>query len=136
MKKALIDPIDKISNMDVVVSVADNEFPASEQYFWVSCDDNVAAGWLYDGVNFIAPTEPPSPPTPIPTAEENKNTATLKLKNSDWVEIPSVSDPTSIPHLLNKDEWIAYRNATREFAVNPVGGILQWPVKPSEKWSS
>lgn len=76
----------------------------------------------------------PKPPEP-PTAEQNKQTALSLLASTDYTEIPSVSDPSSTPHLLNKNEFIAYRDQVRIFAVYPVAGDITWPIKPVEVWS-
>lgn len=76
----------------------------------------------------------PKPPEP-PTADENKATALGLLSATDYTEIPSVSDPSSTPHLLNKADFVAYRDQVRIFAVYPVAGNIDWPVKPTERWS-
>jgi hypothetical protein len=133
MKKALIDPQLLTENFPTVVDVQDQEGLFCTPCYWVDCPDDVLSGYLYKNNNFVAPTPPITPP---PTAGENKTIAQNKLKNSDWIELPSVSDPSSNPYLLNKDEWITYRNAVREIAVNPIEGFLQWPTKPTENWSS
>lgn len=78
--------------------------------------------------------QPPAPPGP-PTAEQNKQTALGLLSATDFTEIPSVSDPSSTPHLLNKADFVAYRDQVRIFAVYPVAGDITWPVKPAEQWS-
>lgn len=78
--------------------------------------------------------KPPAPPNP-PTAEQNKQTALGLLSATDFTEIPSVSDPSSTPHLLNKADFVAYRDQVRIFAVYPVAGDITWPVKPTEQWS-
>ena len=78
----------------------------------------------------------PPPPVPVPpTAEQNKQTALGLLSATDFTEIPSVSDPSSTPHLLNKADFVAYRDQVRIFAVYPVAGDITWPVKPAEQWS-
>lgn len=74
---------------------------------------------------------------PVPTAEDNKQTAVAKLENTDWTDAPDIDNPqVSNPYLLNKAEFLTYRSALREIAVNPVAGNIQWPVKPTEQWSS
>lgn len=78
--------------------------------------------------------KPPPEPTP-PTADQNKATALDLLASTDYTEIPSVSDPSSTPHLLNKADFVAYRDQVRIFAVYPVAGNIDWPVKPAEQWS-
>lgn len=71
----------------------------------------------------------------VPDAEENKSMARQLLTMTDWVNQPDVYDPEINPHLTNRDEFIAYRAALRAILVNPVGGILDWPTKPTEQWS-
>lgn len=78
--------------------------------------------------------KPPAPPEP-PTADENKATAVSLLQQTDYAELPSVSDPAqSNPYLNNKDEFIAYRSKVREIAVNPVAGDISWPIMPQGDW--
>ena len=78
----------------------------------------------------------PAPPTP-PTAEQNKDTAALKLQNTDWTTIPDVGDPTkSNPYLSNVQDFVTYRNAVRQYAIYPVAGYIDWPVPPLEVWTT
>jgi hypothetical protein len=82
----------------------------------------------------VANTPIPSPP---PTAEENKATAIGLLQQSDWTQIPSVSDPAlSNPYLANKNEFDVYRNTVRQYALNPVAGDINWPTIPQEVWTA
>ena len=79
---------------------------------------------------------PKPPPEPVPpTAEQNQQKALSLLSATDFTEIPSVSDPASVPYLKNKDAFVTYRNQVRIFAVYPVPGDIDWPVKPVEQWS-
>ena len=78
----------------------------------------------------------PVPPSP-PTAEENKQTAIYLLQQTDWTQIPSVSDPAlSNPYLANKNQFDVYRNAVRQYALNPVLGNIYWPTIPEEVWTT
>jgi hypothetical protein len=78
----------------------------------------------------------PVPPSP-PSAEENKQNAVDILKSTDWTTIPDVSDPTkSNPYLSNVNDFVTYRNAIRQIAVNPVAGNLTWPTLPQEIWTN
>ena len=78
----------------------------------------------------------PVPPAP-PTAEQNKTTAANKLQATDWTTIPDVGDPTkSNPYLSNVQDFVTYRNAVRQYAINPVAGNINWPTKPSEIWTT
>jgi hypothetical protein len=137
MKNALINPIDLTEGYPSVVSVMDTPFVTVPEYYWVECPDDTVTGMYYNNGTFVLPAPPtPVPPTPVPpTADENKQMALYKLKNSDWVELPSVTAITSIPHLTNANEFIVFRNALRAIAVNPVAGDITWPVKPVELWS-
>ena len=79
----------------------------------------------------------PPPPPPPPTAEQNKQTAVSKLQATDWTTIPDVSDPTkSNPYLSNVQDFVVYRNAVRQYAINPVAGDINWPTLPQEVWTT
>ena len=110
------------------VAVADAEFAQSQG--WVSCPEEVSAGWTY--VNDVF-----APPAPyVPSADDNKATAVNLLQATDWTSIPDVADQAlSNPYLTNQAEFFAYRSALRAIAVNPTEGNLTWPVKPTEQWS-
>ena len=78
---------------------------------------------------------PPAPPPP--TAEQNKQMAVTKLQNTDWTTIPDVADPTkSNPYLSNAQDFVTYRNAVRQYAINPVAGKINWPTVPQEVWAT
>jgi len=78
----------------------------------------------------------PVPPQP-PTAEENKTTAVNKLQATDWATIPDVADPAkSNPYLSNVQDFVIYRNAVRQYAINPVAGNIDWPAVPQEVWET
>lgn len=78
----------------------------------------------------------PIPPSP-PTAEDNKQTAIVILKQTDWTTIPDVSDFTkSNPYLSNANDFVTYRNAVRQYAINPVAGDITWPTLPQEVWTT
>jgi len=79
----------------------------------------------------------PPPPPPPPTAEQNKQTAVSKLKATDWTTIPDVGDSTkSNPYLSNVQDFVTYRNAVRQYAINPVAGDINWPTLPQEVWTT
>jgi hypothetical protein len=65
---------------------------------------------------------------------ENKTQAMALLQATDWVEMPSVSDPSSSPRLLNRADFIAYRVALRAIAVSPPSDPATLPDAPSEQW--
>jgi hypothetical protein len=72
-----------------------------------------------------------------PTAAQNKQTAMSKLQTTDWTTIPDVGDPTkSNPYLSNVQDFVTYRNAVRQYAINPVAGDINWPTKPTEVWTT
>lgn len=78
----------------------------------------------------------PVPPQP-PTAKQNKTTAVNKLQATDWTTIPDVGDPTkSNPYLSNVQDFVTYRNAVRQYAINPVAGNINWPILPQEVWTT
>lgn len=82
--------------------------------------------------------EADAPKAPVPpTAEENKFTATINLQLTDWAVAVDVGDPTKAnPYLTNVNDFIAYRNLVRQYAINPVAGDINWPVKPNAVWST
>jgi hypothetical protein len=82
----------------------------------------------------IAAYQPPPPPPP-PTAAQNKSEAERRLAATDWVNQPDVYDPAINPHLMNRDDFLAYRAVVRGIAVNPSAGVLDWPVEPTAAWS-
>jgi hypothetical protein len=78
----------------------------------------------------------PVPPA-SPTAEQNKTTAVNKLQATDWTTIPDVGDPTkSNPYLSNVQDFVVYRNAVRQYAINPVAGDINWSALPQEVWTT
>jgi hypothetical protein len=76
-------------------------------------------------------------PDPIPpTAEQNKQIAIRKLKETDWAIVADVTDPLkSNPYLSNVQDFIAYRNAVRQYAIYPVSGNIDWDTIPQEVWT-
>jgi len=73
---------------------------------------------------------------PIPTADENKQTAIQLLQDTDWTQISSVSDPAvSNPYLANKLAFDQYRNFVRQYAVYPVEGNITWTTVPTANWA-
>jgi hypothetical protein len=93
---------------------------------------NAEAAWQ------VAYNEEHKPPVPVPpTAEENKATAMYLLQQTDWTELPSVVDPAqSNPYLANQSDFIAYRNAVRQYAINPIEGDIEWLEIPQEVWQT
>lgn len=93
---------------------------------------NAQAAW-YNAAN------PPPPPAPTPEEiqAQNKAIASQLLTDTDWVEVPSVSDPANNPHLINLADFLSYRNALRAIAVNPPATPVDpWPAKPAESWEA
>jgi hypothetical protein len=85
----------------------------------------------------VANNPPPPPPPSPPTADENKQTAVSLLQQTDWTTIPDVNDPTkSNPYLSNVNDFVTYRNAVRQYALNPVAGDINWPTIPEEVWTT
>lgn len=90
--------------------------------------DNCLAVWEIAYQQSIAPPPPP-------TAEQNKQTASQRLQQTDWTTIPDVADSTkSNPYLSNVQDFVNYRNAVRQYAVYPVAGNINWPIVPQEVW--
>lgn len=106
--------------------------------FWDQQNEDITAlpSWVDCCLAVWTVANTPVPPSP-PTAEDNKQTAISLLQQTDWTQISSVSDPAlSNPYLANKDEFDVYRNAVRQYALNPVSGNIYWPTLPQEVWTT
>jgi hypothetical protein len=68
------------------------------------------------------------------TAEQNKSTAMGFLHATDWSVANDVADTNNDLYLANQEDFIAYRDAIRQYAVYPVAGKIDWPNKPQEEW--
>jgi hypothetical protein len=75
------------------------------------------------------------PPTNDQLISACKKQAQLLLSETDWVELPSVSDSTNNPYLINVAAFIDYRNKIRVLAVNPIAKP-KWATVPTAQWSS
>jgi len=106
--------------------------------FWDQQNENITSlpSWADCCLAAWTVANTPVPPSP-PTAEENKQTAIGILQQTDWTQIPSVSDPAlSNPYLANKNAFDLYRNSVRQYALNPVAGNITWPTIPQEVWTA
>lgn len=132
MKSALIDIP---STLVVQVEPLGQTFPVDAAHKWVDCPDDITAGnFNYVNDQFIAI---PFEPTPPPTADQNREAAIARLQKTDWLTIPDVGDPTkSNPYLSNVQDFTVWRNAVRQYAINPVAGNIDWPAKPTEVWTA
>lgn len=126
--KALINPQEN----NLVCDVQPQDFDVASPLYWVDCDDNITIGnYTYDNGVFV-PYTPPAP-----TAEENKAKASQLLYETDWTSIPDVGNPEfSNPYLMNQTQFLAWRSQIRAIAVNPTAGVINFPSKPQEQWSS
>lgn len=61
-------------------------------------------------------------------AAANKDKASKLLAETDWVVLPDVTT------LTNKDEFVTYRAALRQIAVNPTANAV-FPDKPATVWA-
>jgi hypothetical protein len=105
--------------------------------FWDQQNENITAlpSWTDCCLSVWTVANTPVPPPPS-TSEQNKQTAVTLLQQTDWTQIPSVSDPAlSNPYLANKNAFDIYRNSVRQYALNPVAGNINWPVAPTEVWT-
>lgn len=100
-----------------------------EDGMMMNVDHPVFLNWLADGNKPLPPIEE------VVTAMQNKRKAQELLAETDWVEFASVSDPAQPKYLTNLDEFIVYRNALRQIMLAPQDGDIDWPKKPSVKWS-
>ena len=91
------------------------------------------AGSAWATADYNAKNPPPPPP---PTAAQNAITASGMLASTDWATIPDVSDSSkSSPYLTNVADYLAYRNAVRQYIIHPVAGDITWPTAPKAIWS-
>ena len=60
-----------------------------------------------------------------------KTKAQELLKATDWATLSDVT--TGSPKLTNQEEFLSYRSALRDLAVNPVENPA-WPTSPVEAW--
>lgn len=106
--------------------------------FWDKQNEDVTSlpSWVDCCLAVWTVANTPVPPSPK-TAEQNKNTAIDALQETDWTTISDVSDPTkSNPYLSNVNDFVTYRNAVRQYAINPVAGDITWPTLPQEVWTT
>ena len=91
---------------------------------------NVGIGWIYENGIWV------EPPIPIPTAEQNKETAISLLQQTDWTTIADVGNPqTANPYLANQVAFIQWRSQVRAIAVTPIEGNLEiFNQMPTEDW--
>ena len=125
--KALISPLEK----NRICQVQELDFEVAKPLFWTDCPINCTTEWTYSNGDFF-------PPEPyIPTEFENKQTAMTILKETDWTAADDVGNSEKAnPYLANQNEFIAYRNAVRQYAINPIAGNIDWPAIPQENWQS
>lgn len=94
--------------------------------------------YIEDNFVYTVQVEPLTEEELAQRAESNKAKVKAQaeklLAQTDWVEVPSVSDTTKIPHLANYDEFMTYRLALRAIAVTPSATITEWPTLPTENW--
>lgn len=106
--------------------------------FWDKQNEDITSlpSWVDCCLAVWTVANTPVPPSP-PTALANKFTAVQLLQQTDWTQIPSVSDPAlSNPYLSNKLAFDQYRNSVRQYALNPVAGDINWPTAPQEVWTT
>jgi len=106
--------------------------------FWDKQNEDITElpSWTNCCLTVWNATNNPPPPS-LPSAEDNKYTAISLLQQTDWTQIPSVSDPAlSNPYLANKNAFDIYRNSVRQYALNPVAGDIIWPTIPEEVWTA
>jgi hypothetical protein len=74
---------------------------------------------------------------PVRSKEENKGIAKFLIQNIDWVFTNDIDNPdVSSPYLLNKNDFINYRNIIRQFILNPQEGEIDFMEKPKAIWST
>lgn len=66
----------------------------------------------------------------------NEAQAKRLLQESDWSDLPSVRNTTITPHLVNGEDFDAYRAALRSIVVDKPATVQSWPVRPDAVWST
>ena len=123
MRYAIID------NKNIVVNITVSDSDYAEKQGWILINnDRVDIGWSYINGQFI--------PAEIDNTEENKKNAINLLIDTDWVELPSVSNTSINPHLINVNEFLSYRSTLRDIAVNTPKENITFPTKPDAIWSN
>lgn len=112
-------------------------FSAGYAEQFIEAPDEVTFGWSLVNGEWVAPPAPPAP-TPQDIQAENKQEASQLLTATDWTATVDISNPQySNPYLMNQDAFLSYRSQVRQIAVNPpTTPVTDWPVKPTEVWSS
>lgn len=133
--KALISPSEKLQNGLRIAQVEPDKaiFTISEPLFWTDCpDDCTPVDWVFNPENNTCEKLPEIENTP----EQNKLIAVDLLQKTDWTVANDVADPLkSNPYLTNQNEFIAYRNEVRNYAIYPIAGNINWPIIPQEIWA-
>ena len=65
----------------------------------------------------------------------NKLMAQAKLTQTDWSQYDDVNNTAANPHLLNKEEYDAYRLQLRSILVSPPDSVIEFPTIPKALWS-
>jgi len=94
---------------------------------------NALPDWANECASIYENALPP-PPVPLTAEELCKLKAKFLLQQTDWVELPSVTNTANTPHLLNQSDFETYRIALRALAVNPVANPT-WPTLPTPIWN-
>ena len=119
-----------LGHIEFAYSYGDTPIPNQEISELPAWANDCLAAW--DAADYAHKNPPP--PTPEQLIADCKTQAKQYLQDTDWSEIPSVSDQTKNPHLINTAEFVIYRNVIRNYAVNPVA-TPSWPVQPVAQWS-
>lgn len=89
-------------------------------------------GWSYINNAWVEPA------LPIPTSDENKQTAIELLSKTDWTAADDVGNPQKAnPYLQNQAEFIAWRSQIRAIAISPTEGYFEiFAQIPKENWAT
>lgn len=109
--------------------------PANPPYIMVD-DPEQPLNWVYTvEVTELTPEEKAQ--LEENKRQQNKAQASQLLSATDWTCTVDINNPEySNPYLGNQDQFLAYRSALRQIAVNPPVVVDVWPVAPEEVWIS
>ena len=106
------------------VDAPDGTKPANQPIDSIAAFQSAIDAWNVANEEANKPAPEPEPPT----AEQNKETASRLLAETDYTQLPDVN-------ITNKDEFAAYRAVIRDYVLNPVEGEIEWPTEPDPAWA-
>ena len=112
--------------------------PADQQVYAYDENDpsqqSLIAKAIQNGWKDITGSWPPAPTNDHLLANCKAEAQSL-LAQTDWAEIPSVTNKANSVYLTNLSDFTTYRDAVRALAVNPVTNPV-FPPMPKAQWNT